>query len=127
VAQPLTDAVRSHLLDEHRDYLSAVLARAHETGPDADALRARLAAAGLLARAPGVLADCVTAAGRDLPFAPVAAPPYVVVTTEGLVLRATLDDGRLVVRLAAHAYDRAAGAWRRGGDTPEAALDVSVR
>lgn len=53
---------------------------------------------GVLDVLPGVLADAVDAAGGDLPAEPVAAPPYVVVTSRGPLLRATLDDARLLVR-----------------------------
>jgi len=124
----LADRVRAYLLAEHHEYLAAVLARADELdGPDADALAASLDAAGLLDRAPAVLEGSVAAAGRSLPHDPVAAPPYVVVTTAGLVLRATLAGGRLVVTLVAFEYDRDAAEWVYAGTTPEEALEVEVR
>ncbi len=52
---------------------------------------------GVLAELPTVLADVVEHLGYDLPATPVAAPPYVVVTSRGLLLRATLPPGRLVI------------------------------
>lgn len=63
------------------------------TGP----LRASLDRAGVLDALPAVLSDLVAAAGAALTAPPVAAPPYVVVTSRGPVLRATLPTGRLVV------------------------------
>lgn len=65
------------------------------TGP----LRVLLSEAGVLDSLPGVLADAVTAAGGTLEAQPVAAPPYVVLTSRGPLLRATLGDDRLLVRL----------------------------
>jgi len=46
-------------------------------------------------------ADAVEATGYDLRASPVAGPPYVVVTSCGPVLRATIDPGRLVIRFDA--------------------------
>lgn len=66
-----------------------------------DPLRTRLAERGVLDRLPDVLADAVEATGYDLPATPVALPPYVVVTSRGPVLRATIDPGRLVIRFDA--------------------------
>jgi hypothetical protein len=64
-------------------------------------LRSALDDAGVLDRCPAVLAALVDAAGFDLPFEPAPAPPYVVVTSEGLLLRATVATGRLVVAVRA--------------------------
>ncbi|RQH03151.1 hypothetical protein [Natrarchaeobius oligotrophus] len=63
-----------------------------------DPLRESLERDGLLERFPDVLADLVEAAGCRLRARPVPAPPYVVVTSRGPMLRATIDPGRLVVR-----------------------------
>ncbi len=94
-------------------------------------LRAVLSEAGLLSAYPSVLAECVAAAGGELRAEPVPAPPYVVVTGVGPVLRATLDAGRLVVTLAVLDVEREAGDGRpryvRGATTPEAAVSVEVR
>jgi hypothetical protein len=62
-----------------------------------DPFERRLRDAGVLSLLPAALADAVDAAGYDLAAEPVAAPPYVVVTSTGPVLRATVADGRLVV------------------------------
>lgn len=69
----------------------------------------------------------VAAAGGDLRAEPVAAPPYVTVTSTGLVLRGTTPSGRLVATV--HAFDVARRPTRyvRGPDAVEAALDVAVR
>lgn len=56
---------------------------------------------GVLDALPDVLSGAAAAAGGELQASPVAAPPYVVVTSRGPVLRATLDGGRLVVRFDA--------------------------
>lgn len=86
---------------------------AREWTADRDAvvgpLRAELRTRGLLARFPVVLAGAAAAAGYELPADPVPAPPYVVVTSRGPVLRATVADGRLVVRFDVFAVRRADG------------------
>jgi hypothetical protein len=56
---------------------------------------------GVLEELPNVLAGAVDAAGAELQAPPVAAPPYVVVTSRGPMLRATLDAQRFVVRFDA--------------------------
>ncbi|WP_396612369.1 hypothetical protein ACH9L7_03565 [Haloferax sp. S1W] len=66
---------------------------------------------GALSRLPRALADAVTATGRPMPAPPVAAPPYVVVTGEGVVLRATVGDERLVIRL--RTFDIVPGGTKR--------------
>ncbi|SEQ33079.1 hypothetical protein [Natrinema salaciae] len=64
-------------------------------------LRGTLTESGILEALPGVLADAVDATGCELPARPVAEPPYVVVTSRGPVLRATIEPGRLVIRFDA--------------------------
>ncbi|SDQ90728.1 hypothetical protein [Natronobacterium texcoconense] len=64
-------------------------------------LRSTLETAGVLERLPAVLEDAVDAMGCELQAEPVAGPPYVVVTTRGPMLRATIDPGRLVIRFDA--------------------------
>ncbi|MFC4359066.1 hypothetical protein ACFO0N_14040 [Halobium salinum] len=91
---------------------------------------ALLAEHGLLDACTAVLVDAVAAAGEELSASPVAAPPYVVVTSVGPVLRATLPLGRLVLTL------RVFDVVRDGSERPRyvrldggepAALDVAVR
>ena len=104
------ERARRRIADEHQDVITGVDACAaavshrwegDSTGDRAavvEPLRSCLDARGLLARLPSVLADAVEATGHALAAPPVAAPPYVVVTSQGPVLRATIDPGRLVIR-----------------------------
>lgn len=106
------DAAREHVEGEHAAIVDAVESCADEVAAawDGDStadgsavsvtLEAALADAGVLDALPGVLQDTVDAAGGEMQAEPVAAPPYVVVTSRGPVLRATLPVGRLVVRFA---------------------------
>lgn len=117
--QDVPAAVHEFVRAQHPDLPDAVTACADRVAArwDGDAatdrdrvvgpLRAELREAGLLERFPSVLVGAVDAAGYDLPATPVAAPPYVVVTGRGPLLRATLPDGRLVVRFDVFAVERA--------------------
>ncbi|ELZ67522.1 hypothetical protein C457_11782 [Haloferax prahovense DSM 18310] len=101
------------LRDEHERLLTVVgqcaTAVAAEWDGDSVADRERvmppfrraLDGSGALSRLPRALADAVTATGRPMAAPPVASPPYVVVTGEGVVLRANLGEERLVVLLRA--------------------------
>lgn len=89
-----------------------------------DPLSATLKRAGVLERYTVALVDAVEAAGGSIPATPVAAPPYVVVTSTGPTLRATLDGDRLIVRVEVFSVED--GAFVRRNTTPEAALSVSV-
>jgi len=134
-----TAAVREYLLSERRSWVETVCdcATATAAGWDGDAtadrervvppFRAALDRAGVLAAAPDVLTGCVAAAGTTLAADPVAGPPYVVVTGEGLLLRATLD-ARLLVHVRTFALRRGPDGPRyvRVGETPEAAVDVET-
>ncbi|MDF9746582.1 hypothetical protein [Natrinema salsiterrestre] len=66
-----------------------------------DGLDRILGETGILEALPAVLADAIDATGYDLQAPPVPRPPYVVVTSRGPVLRATIDPGRLVIRFDA--------------------------
>lgn len=138
-----TAAARAHLLGERGDLVTTVVACADAvaagwageatTDPSevAEPLRATLERAGVLAQLPMVLRECVAAAGGQLQADPVPAPPYVVLTSVGPVLRATLDEGRLVVTLRVFAIERrdegSPARYVRRGQSPEAVVDVSVR
>ena len=63
-----------------------------------DPLERALESSGILEQLAVVLADAVDAAGCTLSAPPVPAPPYVVVTSRGPILRATIGPGRLVIR-----------------------------
>ncbi|EJN58869.1 hypothetical protein [Halogranum rubrum] len=135
--------VRSYLLTEHTDLLAtasdcadAVVAgwdgksttdRDAVTGP----LTATLRRSGVLDELPRVLAGAVDAAGYALRAQPVPAPPYVVVTSTGPVLRATLADGRLVISLRLFAVERGSEdieqRYVRGPQAAERVVDVAFR
>jgi hypothetical protein len=136
------EAVRAHLLGQRRDWVEAVLdcATAVAAGWDGPSttdrdrvvgpFRAALEAAGALGAAPAVLRECVTAAGGALSADPVAAPPYVVVTGEGLLLRATLETRLVVAVRPFRLRPTTPGApprYERAGETPEAAVAVETR
>jgi hypothetical protein len=134
-AVPDPAAVRACLLERHREVLEVVLscADAVATGWEGDATsdraavvepyRAALREADALEPLRGTLAAAVAATDHDLAATPVAAPPYLVVTGQGVVLRAPLSTGgRLVVTLRAFAV----APYRRGPDLPRA-LDVEHR
>ncbi|WP_058365160.1 hypothetical protein [Haloparvum sedimenti] len=135
------DAARERLLTAHGDLLATTLdcadavAAGFETTVDGrpatrdstairGPLRAALDRAGALDRFPDALMEAVSVAGGDLTAPPVAAPPYVVVTSTGPVLRATLGGRRLVVRVEAFAV--VDGAFVRTAGTAGEALSVSV-
>ncbi|MBZ6493774.1 hypothetical protein [Natrinema longum] len=87
-------------IDACADAIAEPWDTARTTDRDAvvDGLQRSLTETGLREVLPGVLADVVDATGYDLQARPVAGPPYVVVTSRGPVLRATIDPGRLVIR-----------------------------
>lgn len=83
-------------------------------------VRTALQQSGVRDRLPRVLAAAVAELGASMRASPVAAPPYVVVTSEGVLLRATLDDARLVITLGV--VTRTDGRYR-----PLETVDVSAR
>ncbi|MXV62267.1 hypothetical protein GS429_09365 [Natronorubrum sp. JWXQ-INN-674] len=109
MSYPVRDA-RRRIQDEHVaivegiDHCAAQVAEPWDTARTTDrnavtdSLRAALESTGLLEQLPLVLADVVDATGYQLRAQPVAAPPYVVITSRGPILRATIDPGRLVIR-----------------------------
>jgi hypothetical protein len=111
-------AVRRRIRADHADVVdrvaecSAAVAAAWDGDATADRaalvdpLERRLRETGVLADLPAVLIDAVDAAGGELAATPVAAPPYVVVTSTGPLLRATVDAGRLVVAFRTFAVER---------------------
>lgn len=113
-----TDAVRQYLCSEHAAIVEAVQTCAEasaatgttEGRSDTSAVRrgteACLRESGIWNHLPSVLAGCVEQTGKDLRASPVAAAPYVTATATGVVLRATLDTGRLVVAIDALGIER---------------------
>ncbi|WP_323171743.1 hypothetical protein [Natrialba sp. PRR66] len=118
-------AARRRLCDDHADTIAAIddcadrvttsWDTARTTNRDAlvDSLRAELVAAGIFDRLPAVLAAAVDATASDLQASPVPAAPYVVVTSRGPLLRATIDPGRLVIRFDVFEIVRSDGAGHR--------------
>lgn len=131
--------VRTALLDSHDELLGAILACADvvveswdgETTTDRRAVvgpfEQGLHRTGILERLPAVLVDVAGLLGEDLPSEPVAAPPYVAVTSVGPVLRATLSTARLVITVRAFEIERDPTRYVRGADVPSEALDVAFR
>lgn len=135
------DAARDRLLTAHAETVDATLdcaeavSAAFETVVDGNpatgdsrALRANFRAAmeraGLVEELAGLLPDLVDAAGETMAAPPVASPPYVAVTSTGPVLRATLDEKRLVVRIEAFAVEDGLFVWN--DPTREEAVRVEV-
>ncbi|AGB16122.1 hypothetical protein Halru_1514 [Halovivax ruber XH-70] len=112
------ESVRSRLCSAHGNVLAMIEASADatvDTWPaDAvaerhrvvDPFRTALAERDVIEELPAILEDLVATAGGDLSVPPVAAPPYVVVTSMGVLLRATLPRGRLVVAIHPFVVDR---------------------
>jgi hypothetical protein len=131
---PSVADVTEHVLAGHRETVAAVLAAADEaaTTLEEPAGRAPLVAAmddrlddGVRADLVALLRDAVDAADRELQAEPVPAPPYLVVTARGPLVRATLPDSRLVVLVGA--FERADGGYVRADVAPEDAVDVRFR
>ncbi|KAB7515386.1 hypothetical protein DM867_04805 [Halosegnis rubeus] len=130
-----TAPVREHLLGERREWVQTAIDCADAvasgwggaTTTDSETVvspyRTTLDRAGVLANAPAVLRECVEAAGERLSANPVAAPPYVVVTSEGLLLRATLDE-RLLVRV--RVFGLADGTYERVNESPAETVAVEL-
>ncbi|KAB1194023.1 hypothetical protein GJR96_11480 [Haloferax sp. MBLA0076] len=136
---PLTtalDEVERVLRDEHDRLLTVVgqCADAVVAEWDGDSVADRdrvvppfaraLDGSGALSRLPRALADAVTATGRPMPAPPVAAPPYVVVTGEGVVLRATVGDERLVILL--RTFDVTSDESERYVRTEDVSIEIEV-
>ncbi len=132
--------VRDHLGQSHADSLRSVSECADAVadcweGPattDRDRvvgpMRRALESAGTLSRFPQLLASTAGALGEDLSASPVAAPPYVLVTSVGPVLRATLSRDRLVVTLRVFDVQRGATTrYRRRPVPPAETVDVAFR
>lgn len=133
---------REYVLNEHpalvvrviecADAVAAGWEEKSTTDPDhvADRLATVLEHAGIVRRLPAVLEGAVGAVGGTLPATPVPAPPYVVITSRGPVLRATTDRGRLVITLGVFDVERADGGgprYVRSAETPGEAVAVDLR
>ncbi len=132
---------REYVLNEHPALVARVIECADAvaagwedestTAPDhvADRLETVLEHAGVVRRLPALLEGAVQATGGTLPATPVPAPPYVVVTSRGPVLRATTDRGRLVITIGVFDVERTDGEIRyvRSAETPGDAVHVDLR
>src|SRR5699024_8097660 len=78
-------------------------------------------------RLPTLLADAVAALGEELSAQPVAAPPYLTITSVGPVLRATLADTRLVMTIRVFAIERDPTRYVHGATTPSEALEIALK
>jgi hypothetical protein len=139
-ADTTATAVRDRVRDAHPDFLDAVAAAGRVTAASWDApytserhavvdrFERVLRETGTLAAAPAVLATAVDAAGGRLQADPVPSPPYVAVTAEGVVIRASTDVGRVVVTVAPFAVERDPVRYvHRGLDAADPALvDVAL-
>ncbi|MFB6361371.1 MAG: hypothetical protein ABEH59_08635 [Halobacteriales archaeon] len=111
-------AIRRFILEEHAETIAAVHTAADAvtadwstaTTTDRSAIvpkyRERLEQAELLAQFPAVLTGAADAADLTLRARPVAAPPYVIVTSTGPILRATAETGRLVIAVRCFDIER---------------------
>lgn len=134
-----TAAVREYVLDTHAELLETVLTCADSVAEswDGEATTERqtvvgpfehaLEENGMMDRLPTVLVGAVGALGEELPADPVPAPPYVVLTSVGPVLRATLDAARLVITICAFDIERDPTRYVRGPTDPADALVVELK
>lgn len=133
------DVARSRLLSAHEAVANGVLqaadavadewpeewttSRAAIVAPFRDELSRR----GVLKHFPDVLSDAVRAAGYTVQATPVPAPPYVIVTSRGPILRATVRDGRLVVAYRVFEIERTKPPrYYRCGKTAPEVLSVRI-
>jgi hypothetical protein len=133
------NTVREHVLETHSTLLETILVcadgvaeswdgtattdRQHVVEPFERALDEH----GVVGRLPVVLAGAVDALGENLPAEPVAAPPYLTVTSIGPVLRATLSSARLVITIRVFAVERDSTRYVRARAAPDDALHVALK
>lgn len=135
---PLETDIRQYLLEEYPDTIAAALSAADAVAADwpsatttdrsavVPAYQDRLDEAGVLARFPALLTGAAQVADLALLARPVAAPPYVNVTSTGPVLRATAETGRLVISLRCFQIERGATiTYRRASSDGASALVVA--
>lgn len=135
------DAVREYVLSPHHETLVAVLRCADAVAPGRERAAGatdgcRLAAdfeqelrdEEVLRVFPSLLSGGVAAAGYELLATPVAAPPYVAVTSVGPVARATIGNRRLVIAVEVFEIEHGERArYARRARSPAEALSVTVR
>lgn len=133
---PSPDRIRRYVRSVHGNVLRAITDAADEVAPEpgeqigsdrgavVEPFRTALDESGVLPTLPTVLADVVDETGHELPASPAPAPPYVVVTSTGVLLRATLPPGRLVLAIQPFAVSRDSTPTYRRRD--ELRLDVRI-
>lgn len=112
-----TERIADRITEEHATVLSKIVACADtvtaswstetvtERAAVVDPLEACLDDGDILTALPAVLETGATALESTLLADPVPAPPYVIVTSRGPVLRGTLPDRRLVITVAVFAVE----------------------
>ena len=131
--------VRRAVLDDHESLLETILDCADGVAASWDdegtterrcvvePFENALAEHDVTGRLPALLTDAVAALGEELPAEPVAAPPYLTITSVGPVLRATLADARLVMTIRSFVIERDPTRYVRGATTPSKALAVDLK
>lgn len=131
--------VREYLLYTHRELLTAVLACADTVVDNrsdnripldvslADQLREQLDRAGIIEQLPAVLTGAVDAMDASLPVEPVCAPPYIVVSNTGPIMRATVNGRRLVITIEAFRVCSDTRQYVRTTSNPGETLAVEIR
>ena len=130
-----TEAVRSFLVETYPTVVERITDCAVATAAATDELdtsavrqgiEATLRECGVWELLPRVLTACVEFVGGSLRASPVAAAPYVVATATGVVLRATLSGGRLVISVDGLVVDREPGSGTTLRPHPDAAGRVDA-
>lgn len=125
--------VREHVLETHRDLLDTVLTCADEVAGSVSLpadrrvvtthLDRALREAGAFAGFVAIVKTAADAMDADLPAEPVAAPPNVVVTGRGPMVRVTVDAGRVLVLI--RAFELTAEGYVRADLQPIEAVEVT--
>lgn len=131
--------VRRTILDTHEETLTQVVEAGRmvaadwgrdtvrESGAVVDPLETLLDERGLSTQLLDVLSTAVGATDSTLSGTPVAAPPYLVVTSRGPLCRGTLADGRrLLVELVLFGVERRPPSYRFLDPSPPECLAVTL-
>jgi hypothetical protein len=134
-------AARRRVLSDHRAAVEAVLRAADAVADGWDRgyatdrrdvvapVAAELSTAGTDAALVDALPEAVAAAGHVLRGDPVPAPPYLVVTGRGPILRGTVEGGRIVVEFRVFGIERTDSGPRyvRRGESPADVVTAELR
>lgn len=131
--------VRAYLLCTQQELLTAVFACAdtvvdNRSGdgipldvPLADQLREQLDRAGIIEQLPAVLTGAVNAMDASLSVEPVGAPPYIVIANTGPIMRAPVDNRRLVITIEAFRVSDEPRQYVRTTSNLNETLSVKIR